>query len=143
MLNFLHYLPVDFVCFDAKLNTKLKEKEKSTAMTSNDVLNKMTRIYPDQGIFIRVRDTTISFSKAAFELLGKPEGIEIYCCDGKVAVQPGWDFMFSKTKPGQQDIHRICGTRMIEMVKEHVGDGRVLGKIEDGILFFTKETEEN
>ena len=32
---------------------------------------------------------------------------------------------------------------MIEKVKEQVGDGRVLGKIEDGILVFTNETEEN
>ena len=112
-------------------------------MTSNDVLNKMTKICPDQNIFMTVRNTMISFSKTAFELLGKPEGVEIYCGDGNVAVKAGGDFKFTKTKLGQQDLHRICGTKMIEKVKEQVGDGRVLGKIEDGILVFTKETEEN
>ena len=112
-------------------------------MTSNDILNKMTRVQPNQNIFITVKNTTINFSKMAFELLGKPEGIEIYCGDGKVAIKAGRDFMFTKTKPEQQDLHRICGSKMIEKVKEQVGDGRVLGKIEDGILVFTNETEEN
>ena len=112
-------------------------------MTSNELLNKMTRVQPGQSIFMMVRNTTINFSKAAFELLGKPDGVEIYCGDGKVAVKPGEDFLFTKTKPGQQDLHRVCGMKMIEKVKEQVGDGRILGKLEDEILVFTKETEEN
>ena len=58
-------------------------------MTSNDILNKMTRVQPNQNIFITVKNTTINFSKMAFELLGKPEGIEIYCGDGKVAIKAG------------------------------------------------------
>ena len=110
-------------------------------MTNDDVLSKMARVQPDQSIFINIRSTTINFSKKAFEMLGEPEAIEIYCGDGKVAVKPGKDFKFTKTKPGQQDIHRICGSKMIEEVKKQVGDGRVLGKIENGILFFTKEKE--
>ena len=111
-------------------------------MASNE-LNKMTRIHPNQSIFITVRSTTINFSKSAFELLGEPEGIEIYCGEGKVAVKAGEDFKFIKTKSGQQNLYRICGSKMIKKVKEQVGEGRVFGKIQDGILFFTNETEEN
>ena len=80
------------------------------------ILDGMTRVCPDQSIFITVRDTTINFSKAAYELLGKPDGVEIYTGGDKVAVKAGEDFMFTKTMPGKQNLYRICGSKMISRV---------------------------
>ncbi len=43
-----------------------------------------------------MRENTINFSKAAFELLGKPEGLEIFTGGGKIAVRVGADYSFAK-----------------------------------------------
>ena len=104
--------------------------------TNSNILEGMTRVYPELSIFITVRNTTISFSKAAYEMIGKPDGVEFYCGGGKVAVKAGEDFRFSKTQPGKQNFYRICGSQLIKTVKAEVGDGRVRGELVDGILVF-------
>ena len=104
--------------------------------TASSILEGMTRVYPEKSIFMTIRNTTINFSKTAYELLGKPDGVEIYCGGGKVAVKAGGDFRFTKSRTGKQNLYRICGSQMINTVKTEVGDGRVLGEPVDGILLF-------
>ena len=107
------------------------------------ILEGMTKIYPDQSIFITVRDTTINFSKAAYELLGRPEGVEIFSGSGKIAVRGGSDFCFSKATPGKQNLYRICGKEMIRAVADQIGEGRVNGRFvaNEKVLVFESAAE--
>lgn len=108
--------------------TKITDKKLS--------LDSMTRILPSIPVFVNIRETSMAFSKGAYELLKEPDGVELYVGNGMLAVKAGKDFMFGKVKPGNQDFHRICGQEIIKQVAEQIGTGRVYGEIQDGVIYF-------
>ena len=55
----------------------------------------MKRIRPGKSECITVMDATVTLSKAAFEILGCLEGVEVYAGKGSTAVKLESDFIFS------------------------------------------------
>jgi len=56
------------------------------------ILDGMRKIIPEENVFITVGNASFNVSKVAYELIGKPTGLEIYIGSGKVALKPGNDF---------------------------------------------------
>ena len=103
-----------------------------------NILEGMRKVYPEDSIFVTVRSRSLHFSKAAFEALGSPTGLEIFVGEEKMAAKSGSDFKFSKAEPGKADMHRICSAGMVREVKAEIGEGRVVGELVEGVLVFSR-----